>query len=65
MEVLPEFQDRELVCCDCGKPFFFSANEQRFYFKKSLTITKRCPQCRLMKKLDHAPIVKKGGNGND
>ena len=29
-----EFQDKTLVCKDCGKEFIFSAGEQAFYAEK-------------------------------
>ena len=29
-----EFQDRTLVCKDCGKEFTFTAGEQEFYKEK-------------------------------
>lgn len=31
-----DFQDKTLVCKDCGKEFVFSAGEQAFYAEKAL-----------------------------
>jgi len=58
-ESIPEFQDRDLTCCDCGDQFLFTASEQKYYFLHNLTITKRCPKCRLIKKLDYLPLSKR------
>ncbi len=41
------FEDKTLVCEDCGQEFVFSAGEQEFYAQKGLVNTpKRCPECR-------------------
>jgi len=45
-----EFQDRKLVCQDCGKEFIFSASDQKFYHEKVFQDPKRCPACRQAKK---------------
>ena len=45
------FQDKTLVCRDCGKEFVFSASEQEFYQKKGFENEPvRCPDCRALKK---------------
>jgi CxxC-x17-CxxC domain-containing protein len=45
------FQDKTLVCRDCGKDFVFSASEQEFYQKKGFENEPvRCPDCRALKK---------------
>ncbi|MGD8400819.1 MAG: zinc-ribbon domain containing protein [Bacillota bacterium] len=45
------YQDKELVCKDCGNKFSFTANEQEFYASKGFTNEPgRCPQCRAAKK---------------
>lgn len=45
------FQDKTLVCRDCGKEFIFSASEQEFYQKKGFENEPvRCPDCRALKK---------------
>ena len=46
-----DFQDKTLVCRDCGKDFVFSASEQDFYKKKGFENEPvRCPDCRVLKK---------------
>ncbi|MBE3085656.1 MAG: zinc-ribbon domain containing protein [Bacteroidetes bacterium] len=54
------FKDRLLTCSDCGKDFLFSVSEQGFYYKKNLTVPKRCPKCRLLRKMDYSPLANKG-----
>ena len=42
-----EFEDKKLVCQDCGKEFIFTAGEQAFYKEKGLdNEPKRCKECR-------------------
>ena len=42
-----EFEDKTLVCQDCGKEFIFTAGEQAFYKEKGLdNEPKRCKYCR-------------------
>jgi len=50
-----EFKNKTLICQDCGKPFVFKAGEAQFYWSKGLSIPKRCPQCRLKRKLTLVP----------
>ncbi len=46
------FQDRELICRDCGGSFVFTAGEQEFYSTKGLEHDPvRCPSCRAQRKL--------------
>jgi CxxC-x17-CxxC domain-containing protein len=46
-----DFQDKSLVCSDCGATFVFSAREQEFFQEKGFTNEpKRCPSCRLARK---------------
>lgn len=46
-----EFQDKVLVCSDCGKEFVFTAAEQEFYAQKGFeNEPKRCKDCRVIKK---------------
>lgn len=41
------FQDKVLVCADCGGEFVFTAGEQEFYREKGFqNEPKRCPDCR-------------------
>ncbi|NLW56530.1 MAG: zinc-binding protein [Firmicutes bacterium] len=45
------YQDKTLVCRDCGSEFVFSASEQEFYAEKGFTNEPgRCPQCRAERK---------------
>jgi CxxC-x17-CxxC domain-containing protein len=42
-----DFQDKTLVCRDCGTSFVFTAGEQGFYLEKGLlNEPQRCPTCR-------------------
>ena len=42
-----DFQDKTLVCKDCGKEFVFSAGEQAFYAEKGFeSEPARCHECR-------------------
>lgn len=46
-----EYQDKVLVCADCGKEFVFTAAEQEFYAQKGFANEpKRCKDCRVNKK---------------
>ena len=41
------FEDKTLVCKDCGKEFIFSAGEQEFYAEKGFENEPvRCRDCR-------------------
>ncbi len=45
------YQDKELVCKDCGKTFIFTAGEQEFYAEKGFqNEPKACKECRSAKK---------------
>ena len=45
------YQDKTLVCKDCGKEFVFTAGEQEFYAEKGFTNEPlRCKDCRAAKK---------------
>ncbi|MBO5091309.1 MAG: zinc-ribbon domain containing protein [Clostridia bacterium] len=45
------FEDKTLVCKDCGNEFVFTAGEQEFYAEKGLeNEPKRCKACRDAKK---------------
>ena len=41
-----EDADIALLCVDCGTEFVFTADEQRYFRSKQLSIPKRCPACR-------------------
>jgi CxxC-x17-CxxC domain-containing protein len=45
------FEDKSLVCFDCGATFTFSAEEQEFFQSKGYqNEPKRCPECRQARK---------------
>ena len=45
------FQDKTLVCRDCGQEFVFTASEQEFYAEKGFEHDpSRCPACRQARK---------------
>ena len=45
------YQDKTLVCKDCGNEFIFTAGEQEFYAEKGLENEPlRCKECRIAKK---------------
>ncbi len=45
------FEDKYLVCKDCGNEFLFSASEQEFYAEKGFQNEPgRCPACRRNRK---------------
>ena len=49
-------EDLIVPCIDCGKDFYFTVGEQRFYKSKKLTIPpKRCPHCRAERKRNLIP----------
>jgi CxxC-x17-CxxC domain-containing protein len=45
------YEDKVLVCRDCGREFTFTASEQEFYAMKGFTNEPgRCPECRSARK---------------
>ena len=56
------YEDKTLVCKDCGKEFTFSAGEQEFYAEKGFeNEPQRCKECRQarknsMRKVDKVPF---------
>ena len=46
-----EFKAATLICVNCRQAFTFTAGEQRFYWSKGLAMPKRCPECRMKRKL--------------
>ena len=45
------YEDKSLVCSDCGVTFTFGAGEQEFFATKGYTNEpKRCPTCRSARK---------------
>ncbi len=52
------YQDKSIVCADCGATFTFSATDQEFFAQKGYTNEpKRCPTCRAANK------ERRGGSG--
>ncbi len=51
-----EYEDRTLVCGDCGEEFVFTADEQEFFAEKGFQEPKRCKPCRGRRK-------ERGGGG--
>ena len=55
------FQEKTLVCIDCGKTFPFTVEEQEFFASKGYTNEpKRCPACRQKRRSERF-----GNDGND
>jgi hypothetical protein len=45
------YEDKVLICKECGKEFVWTAGEQEFYAAKGFTNEpKRCPECRASRK---------------
>ena len=45
------YQDKTLICKDCGKEFVFTAGEQEFYAEKGFeNEPQRCSECRQARK---------------
>jgi CxxC-x17-CxxC domain-containing protein len=54
------FQEKTLICADCGKTFVFTVEEQEFFASKGYTnVPKRCPVCRQKRRSERF-----GGDGN-
>ena len=52
-----EFEDKTLVCQDCGNEFVFTAGERAFYKEKGLdNEPKRCKECRNRRKATRTNI---------
>jgi CxxC-x17-CxxC domain-containing protein len=51
------YQDKTLVCADCGQNFTFSASDQEFHASRGYQDPKRCPSCR------QARRAERGGGG--
>lgn len=50
IEVEMEFEDRSILCVDCGEEFTWTAGEQLFFHDKGLqNEPKRCKPCKLAK----------------
>ncbi len=47
------FENKTIVCKDCGEAFLFTAGEQGFYLEKGLlNEPQRCPNCRERRRQD-------------
>lgn len=45
------YEDKTIVCKDCGKEFVFTAGEQEFYAEKGFqNEPQRCKDCRIARK---------------
>ncbi len=45
------YEDKTLICKDCGKEFIFTAGEQEFYAEKGFqNEPQRCKECRVARK---------------
>ena len=55
------YNDKTMVCKDCGQEFTFTASEQEFYAEKGFTNEpQRCKACRIARK---GNTNSRGGNG--
>ncbi|MEE8400681.1 MAG: CxxC-x17-CxxC domain-containing protein [Candidatus Hydrothermarchaeaceae archaeon] len=45
-----EYEDRTLVCEDCGNEWTFSSDEQEFFNDRGYQTPKRCKPCRQKRK---------------
>ena len=44
---MQQYQDKDLVCAECGETFVFSAQEQQLFAERGYrNEPKRCPSCR-------------------
>lgn len=56
------FEEKSLLCADCGKTFAFTAEEQEFFASKGYTNEpKRCPVCRQNRRSERS--TNGGGSG--
>jgi len=56
-----DFQDKTLVCRDCGTSFLFTAGEQGFYLEKGLlNQPQRCPGCRATRRRERSGSPREG-----
>ena len=57
---LPHFVDKTLICSNCEQPFIFEVGEQVYFLENNLSIPKRCPACRSLRKLGYPPTPREG-----
>ena len=54
------YEDKKLICKDCGEEFVFTAGEQEFYAEKGFqNEPQRCKACRQARKNGGKPAVEK------
>lgn len=59
-----EFEDKEIICIDCGMDFIWSAGEQVFFRDKNLqNPPKRCKECKQAKNERLAAIAAAQASG--
>ena len=56
----PTFEDKTLICADCGQEFIYTVGEQIFFSDKGLAEPKRCKPCRMLRKRSIVNIVREG-----
>ena len=52
------YRSEIVKCIDCENKYILSAGEQEFYTGKSLSLPKRCPDCRRKKKREGNNVFK-------
>ena len=58
------YQDRTLICRDCGQEFAFTVGEQEFFAQRGFTNDPtRCPECRAARKADRGEGGYSSGGG--
>lgn len=56
------YEDKVLICQECGKEFVWTAGEQEFYASKGFTNEpKRCPACRKKRRESRTSIMGRDG----
>lgn len=56
------YQDKVIVCVDCGMEFTFSAADQEFHTARGYQDPKRCPSCRQARRSERG-VGGYGGGG--
>src|SRR5690242_20482746 len=64
MENVMSFEDKTIVCVDCGAEFTFTADEQQRFAERGFTNEpKRCKTCREARKATQTSGNRAGGGG--
>ena len=63
METKRELKDKQIICCECGQTFTWTAGDQFFYLTKHLQPVRRCPKCRAKRKATIDPGQMEGADG--